>query len=148
MDLRRRRRRNLFRFYHCLDLRITIAPCGNTNEFCCKRYLIKSFMLFRTVYTTQRFFLSSIILLSSFLNSNYFIAQILKYFREAFSMLRSEQSERASVPLCISNDTGHLTTGHICCKLQQQNSSLFLMPRPSKLKGWLDLCHLSTAPMD
>lgn len=147
MDLRRRRR-NVFRFYCCLDLRITIAPCGNTNEFYRKRYLIKSFMLFRTVYTIQRFFLSSIILLSSFLNSNYFIAQILKYFREALSMLRSEQSERASVHLCISNDTGHPTTGHISCKLQQLNSSSLLMPRPPNLKGWFDLYHLSIAPKD
>lgn len=140
MDLRRRRR-NLFRFFCCLDLRITIAPCGNTNEFYCKRYLIKTFMLFQTVYTIQSFFLS-IILLSSFLNSNYFIAQILKYFREAFSMLRSEQSKRASMHLCISNDTGHPTMGHICCKLQQCNSSLLLMPRPSNVTGWFDLYHL------
>lgn len=148
MDLRRRRR-NLFRFFCCLDLRITIAPCGNTNEFYCKRYLIKTFMLFQTVYTIQSFFfLSSIILLSSFLNSNYFIAQILKYFREAFSMLRSEQSKRASVHLCISSDTGHPTTGHICGKLQQLNSSLLLMPRPSNLKGLFDLYHLSIAQMD
>lgn len=136
MDLRRR---NIFRFYDCLDTRITIVPCGNTNEFYCKRYLIRSFMVFRTVYTIQRFFLPSIILLSSFLNLNYFVSQILKYFREAFSILRSEQSKITSAHLCISNDTGHPTTGHICCKLQQLNSSLLLVHRASNLKGCLEL---------
>lgn len=144
----RRRSKSIFRFYYCLDVRITIVPCGNTNKFHCKRYLIKSFMVFVTVYAIQRFFLSSIILLSSFLNLNYFIAQILKYVREAFSMPRSEQSKITSVHLCISNDTGHPTTGHICCKLQQLNSSLLLVHRASDLKGCLELHHLSIAPMD
>jgi len=45
-----RRRRSVFRFYYCLDVRITIVPCGNANEFYCKRYLIKSFMVFGAVY--------------------------------------------------------------------------------------------------
>lgn len=145
MDLRRR---NIFRFYDCLDTRITIVPCGNTNEFYCKRYLIRSFMVFGTVYTIQRFPLSSIILLSSFLNLNYSVSQILKYFREAFSIPRSEQSKITSAHLCISNDTGHPTTGHICCKLQQLNSSLLLVHKASNLKGCLELYHLSIVPMD
>lgn len=146
MDLRRRR--NIFRFYCCLDVRITIVPCGNTNEFYCKRFLIKSFMVSGTVDTIEKVFLLSIILLSSFLNLNYFIAHILKYFREAFSMLRSEQSKITSVHLCISNDIGHPTTGHICCKVQQLNSSLLLMHRASNLKGCLEMNYLSIVPMD
>lgn len=94
------------------------------------------------------FFLSSIILLSSFLNLNYFIAQILQYVREAFSMPRSKQSKITSVRLCISNDTGHPATGHTCCEPQQLNSSLLLVPRTSDLKGCLVRHHLSITPMD
>lgn len=39
-----------FQIFYCLDVRITIVPCGNANEFYCKRYLIKSFTVFGTVY--------------------------------------------------------------------------------------------------
>jgi len=63
-------------------------------------------------------------------------------------MPRSEQSKITSAHLCIPNDIGHPTTGHICCKLKQLNSSLLLVHRASNLQGCLQLHHLSIAPMD